>query len=60
MYYPWLSADYQQIMHGYLRGQGHHALLLRTLPGLGLDVLARALAVRLLCMQPVGEQPCGH
>ena len=40
MYYPWLSADYQQIMHGYLRGQGHHALLLRTLPGLGLDALA--------------------
>ncbi|MGL5420799.1 DNA polymerase III subunit delta' [Plesiomonas shigelloides] len=60
MYYPWLSADYQQIMHGYLRGQGHHALLLRTLPGLGLDALARALAVRLLCMQPMGEQPCGH
>lgn len=60
MDYPWLSADYQQIMHGYLRDQGHHALLLRTLPGLGLEALARALAMRLLCMQPQGEQPCGH
>ena len=59
MLYPWLTARYQQIVQPYLHGQGHHALLLSSLPGMGVESLANALSTRLLCSDPQDEQPCG-
>ncbi|MGL5006468.1 MAG: DNA polymerase III subunit delta' [Plesiomonas sp.] len=60
MLYPWLTARYQQIVQPYLHGQGHHALLLSSLPGMGVESLANALSTRLLCSDPQDEQPCGQ
>ena len=43
-WYPWLRADYEQLVASYHAGRGHHALLVHALPGMGDDALMYALS----------------
>lgn len=56
--YPWLTTDYQKIIHAFQRGLGHHALLFKGDAGLGIEELILHIAAFLLC-QSHGERPCG-
>lgn len=59
-WYPWLNAPYRQLIEGYQKGRGHHAVLLHALPGMGREALVYALARRQLCQRPDGMKSCGE
>lgn len=56
--YPWQQSLYQNIVHSFLQGRGHHALLFKTETGLGSEVLIRHLADWLLCQNKKEGEPC--
>ncbi|XTZ36891.1 DNA polymerase III subunit delta' [Salmonella enterica] len=59
-WYPWLRADFEQLVASYQTGRGHHALLIQALPGMGDDALIYAISRFLLCQQPQDHKSCGH
>lgn len=59
-WYPWLRPDFEKLVASYQAGQGHHALLIQALPGMGDDALIYALSRYLLCQQPEGHKSCGR
>ncbi|MDO4698429.1 MAG: DNA polymerase III subunit delta' [Pasteurellaceae bacterium] len=56
--YPWHLATYQQIIHAFEQGRGHHALLFKTDLGLGTETLIDTFAHWLFCLNPHHTQPC--
>ncbi|WP_424404932.1 DNA polymerase III subunit delta' [Pasteurella sp. PK-2025] len=58
--YPWLQPYYQQSVHAFQQGHGHHALLFKAEQGLGAEQLLQALGHWLICQQVKGLQPCGQ
>lgn len=56
--YPWQQSLYQQIVHPFQQGRGHHALLFKTEAGLGSEVLIRHFADWLLCQNKQNDEPC--
>ncbi|MFB6421912.1 MAG: DNA polymerase III subunit delta' C-terminal domain-containing protein [Candidatus Malihini olakiniferum] len=57
-WYPWLNEPYRQLIEGYQKGQAHHAVLLCSLPGMGLNSLVYAFSRRILCQNPNGIKSC--
>lgn len=57
--YPWLLLYYQQIVTALLQGHGHHTLLFKAEPDLGIEQLVQAVANFLICQHPNKHQPCG-
>ncbi len=58
-WYPWLRPHFEQLIGSYQVGQGHHALLIQALPGMGDDALIYAITRFLMCQQPEGHKSCG-
>lgn len=58
--YPWLSPHYKRIIAAFQQGHGHHALLFKMEQGLGGEQLIKAVALRLMCHDPQGAEPCGN
>ncbi|MCK3658495.1 DNA polymerase III subunit delta' [Pasteurellaceae bacterium Pebbles2] len=58
--YAWLEPTYQQIRHAFTQGHGHHALLFKAEPSLGVEKLIEAVARFLICQQENSEKPCTH
>lgn len=58
--YPWLAPTYHKITGAFDEALGHHALLLRADVGLGVAQLCEALAQRLMCLTPNGDEACGQ
>ncbi len=58
-WYPWLRPHFEQLIGSYQVGRGHHALLIRALPGMGDDALIYAITRFLMCQQPEGHKSCG-
>lgn len=58
MLYPWHLATYQQIIHAFEQGRGHHALLFKTDLGLGTETLIDTFAHWLFCLNPHHTQSC--
>ncbi|VAX76745.1 DNA polymerase III subunit delta' [Serratia symbiotica] len=60
MEYPWLKIPYQQLVEYYTIGRAHHALLLHTAAGNGVDRLVDELSRWLLCKQTKCDKSCGE
>lgn len=58
-WYPWLNQYYRQIIRSHQEAHHHHALLVKSLPGLGDDALVWATGRWLMCQQPDGIKSCG-
>ena len=58
--YPWLAPTYHKITGAFDEALGHHTLLLRADVGLGVAQLCEALAQRLMCLTPNGDEACGQ
>jgi len=58
--YPWLIKAYQQLTLPLANGHGHHALLIKYMIGCGEDIVVTKLAMRLLCLIPKKNEPCGQ
>ena len=59
-WYPWLNGPYKQVISRCQAGQGHHALLIQSLPGMGDEALVWAMSRWLMCTSPEGLKSCGH
>lgn len=57
-FYPWHSEIYQQIIHSFEKGRGHHALLFKTELGLGTELLIQSIAHWLICQERKPVEPC--
>lgn len=57
---PWQTAAWQQITRSLAADRMPHAILLAGGVGIGKNILARAIAARLLCEQPENELACGQ
>lgn len=58
-WYPWLNQPYRQIIGQLQAGRGHHALLIKALPGMGNEALVWGISRWLMCQQPDGLKSCG-
>ncbi|MDP2561685.1 DNA polymerase III subunit delta' [Psychrobium sp. 1_MG-2023] len=58
--YPWLRADYIQLVDQLSAGKLHHATLLHGVAGLGKRQLIKRFAQRVTCSQPVANKACGQ
>ncbi|WP_392564498.1 DNA polymerase III subunit delta' [Orbus wheelerorum] len=58
--YPWLIKAYQQLTLPLANGHGHHALLIKYVIGCGENKVLTKLAMRLLCLSPEKNEPCGQ
>ncbi|OOF69677.1 DNA polymerase III subunit delta' [Rodentibacter caecimuris] len=56
--YPWLQPYYQKIIHPFLQQKGHHALLIKSEPGIGIEQLCQAVINWLMCQTPQNDIPC--
>ncbi|MDF7671343.1 DNA polymerase III subunit delta' [Orbaceae bacterium ESL0721] len=56
--FPWLIANYKQLVLPLIQGRAHHALLLHYIQGSGEDMLIKRFIKRLLCQQVDGQDPC--
>lgn len=57
--YPWLEPHYQQIITALQQGHRHHALLLKSEAGLGVEQLIAAVGAWLMCENP-SDVACGQ
>lgn len=57
-WYPWLTSPYQQMIKQYETVHLHHALLFQFIKGNGHEFLVKKLIQRLLCLLPLGDEPC--
>ena len=57
---PWLDEAYQIITKPLIQNRAHHALIIKYITGSGENSLINRLAMRLLCLHPLDNQPCGH
>lgn len=58
--YHWHKNIYTQLIHAFLNGRGHHALLFKTEAGVGTESLIRYFAQSLFCIEKQGIEPCGQ
>ncbi|OOF46324.1 DNA polymerase III subunit delta' [Rodentibacter trehalosifermentans] len=58
--YPWLTPLYAKIAQTFSQGLGHHALLIKSDSGLGVERLFEALSQRIMCLSPQQTSSCGH
>ncbi|OOF60041.1 DNA polymerase III subunit delta' [Rodentibacter myodis] len=58
--YPWLTPTYSKITRTFSEGLGHHAILIKSDQGLGIETLFEALSHRIMCTNPQGSEPCGQ
>ncbi|OOF36643.1 DNA polymerase III subunit delta' [Rodentibacter heidelbergensis] len=58
--YPWLTPTYTQIAQTFSEGLGHHAVLIKSDVGLGVEHLFEALSRRIMCLTPQDTAPCGQ
>lgn len=56
--YPWLKPYYQELCQAFLQGYGHHALLFKSDPDIGVERLISHIAAYLFCQN--NDKPCGH
>ncbi|TCJ98532.1 DNA polymerase III delta prime subunit [Volucribacter psittacicida] len=54
--YPWLEPYYQEISQAFQQGYGHHALLFKAEPDIGVAALIHHLSAWLICQQQ--PKPC--
>lgn len=58
--YPWLAPTYVKIAQTFSEGLGHHAVLIKSDSGLGVEQLFEALSRRIMCLEPQNTEPCGQ
>ncbi len=58
--YPWFQAFWQAFIAQQAEGRLHHANLLVSREGIGLDPLMEAMATYLLCRHPLATTACGQ
>jgi len=56
--FPWLDAARERIHHSATLGRLPHSLLMLSVPGLGVEALARWTSAYALC-ESAGKRPCG-
>ncbi|CAJ0991560.1 DNA polymerase III subunit delta' C-terminal domain-containing protein [Pantoea sp. Nvir] len=57
-WYPWLNQLYQYIINQHQVGRAHHALLVKTINGIGDDALVWGVSRWLMCQKPDGLKTC--
>ena len=59
MIYPWLTAQFNQLIMRHQQRTLHHALLFCGIQGLGKQALAEVVSYSILCKQPTKHGACG-
>ena len=57
---PWQARAYAHLVSIHDAGRLGHGVLFAGAAGLGKRLVAERLAQRVLCREPVGDDPCGH
>ncbi|MBF0751968.1 MULTISPECIES: DNA polymerase III subunit delta' [unclassified Pasteurella] len=58
--YPWLVPTYTKIVQTFSEGLGHHAMLIKSDSGLGVEHLFETLSHYIMCLAPQNTEPCGQ
>ncbi|QTM69207.1 hypothetical protein HIC20_01475 [Buchnera aphidicola (Hormaphis cornu)] len=57
-WYPWLTQHYLKIIHQYAQKTLHHAIMIQSPPGMGVNSLVWQFSCWMLCLNPNKFKKC--